>query len=213
MDIICELKDINKSYGNKKILENFSLSIHKNEFIAITGQSGSGKTTLLNLIGLLEKQDNGQITLFDEENAFSNPRLVRSFLRNKISYLFQNYALIDNESIEKNLEIPLIHSRHSKKQKTLLKEQALSEVGLTNSLKQKVYELSGGEQQRLAIARLLLKPCDLILADEPTGSLDVKNRDEILQLLADLNKKGKTIVVVTHDVEVAEKCSRIIKIS
>lgn len=180
--------------------------------IAITGRSGSGKTTLLNLIGLLERQSDGVIKLFGEENVFMNKRLVKRFLRYKISFLFQNFALIDDESIGNNLDIPLIHTKHSFKQKNELKLQALQEVGLDLSLKQKVYELSGGEQQRLAVSRLLLKPSELILADEPTGSLDEKNGNAILELLIQLNRQGKTVVIVTHDQEVAKVCNKVIEL-
>ncbi|MFD2043101.1 ABC transporter ATP-binding protein [Ornithinibacillus salinisoli] len=212
MQTICELKNVSKGYGNKQVLENLSLSITKGELLAITGRSGSGKSTLMNMIGLLEQQDDGTITLFGEENVYSNRKLVKSFLRNKIAYLFQNFALIDNTTIDKNLDIPLIHTGYSKNKRRDLKIEALSTVGLTNDLSQKVYELSGGEQQRLAIARILLKPSELILADEPTGSLDEKNQDDILKLLIELNLKGKTVVIVTHDKEVTNACKRVVQI-
>ncbi|HEX6594204.1 MAG TPA: ABC transporter ATP-binding protein [Bacillota bacterium] len=210
METICELKNIDKRYRVKEVLHHFSLSIPKGELIAITGRSGSGKTTLLNIIGLLEKPDSGSIRLFGKENPFKNRRIVNELLRTKIAYLFQNFALIDNESIRKNLTVPLIYSKQSKREKEATKESALRQVGLDLSLDQKIYELSGGEQQRVAIARLLLKPSELILADEPTGSVDADHRDDILALLKELHQRGKTILIVTHDPYVANICQRVI---
>lgn len=212
MEILCELKNVTKVYGDNRVLEEFSLQIQKGEFIAITGKSGSGKSSLLNMIGLLEKQDSGRISIFGEMNIFDNRKRVKELLRDKISYLFQNFALMDNDTIGNNLEVPLIGRRLSKREKESRKLKVLADVRLDLSLKQKVYELSGGEQQRLAIARLLLKPSELILADEPTGSLDETNRSIILDWLKLLNEDGKTVVVVTHDNVVAQYCDRVIQI-
>ncbi|MFR1784298.1 MAG: putative bacteriocin export ABC transporter [Sarcina ventriculi] len=210
MNNICILKNIKKKFNNKYILNNFNLSIKKGEFVAIRGKSGAGKTTLLNIIGLLESYDDGELYLF--ENKISNLKYnsINKILRYKIGYLFQNYALIDDESIDKNLEIALMYSKKNKIDKLNAKINALNLVGLNLDLSKKIYELSGGEQQRVAIARLYLKPCELILADEPTGALDNSTKLEIIKLLKKLNKSGKTIIIVTHDNEVAQTCDRII---
>lgn len=209
---ICELKNISKSYTSKRILNDIHLEVYEKEMVAITGNSGAGKSTLLNIIGLLEKADKGNIVMFGEDVTNINKSNLNKLLRKKISYLFQNYALIDNESIDKNLEIALVYSEKNKEEKQNMKKSVLERVGINLPLKTKIYELSGGEQQRVAIARILLKPCDLIIADEPTGSLDRYNRDEIVRILKEINKDGKTLIIVTHDEYVAKQCDRIIKI-
>lgn len=209
---ICKLRDISKSYSGKKIINNLDLEIYNGEMIAIVGKSGAGKTTLLNIIGLLELVDDGNVELFNQDVTKIKYREVNRILRNKISYLFQNYALIDNETIDQNLDIALTYSKINKSDKKKEKERVMKLVGLDMNTKTKVYELSGGEQQRLAIARILLKPSELILADEPTGSLDLNTRNEILDILKSINNNGKTIVIVTHDEYVANQCSRVIKL-
>lgn len=213
MEPICELRSIRKSYADHVVLNNLNLAIAKGEMVAITGKSGSGKTTVLNIIGMLEKPDEGIVKMFGEELPRMGSTKAKQLLRTRLSYLFQNYALIDNATVDENLDIPLLYSKKTKNDKKLLKIEALEKVGLKLSLKQKIHELSGGEQQRVAIARILLKPCDLILADEPTGSLDTANRDEILNILKELNRSGKTIIIVTHDPDVSKSCSRIIELS
>lgn len=212
MENICVLENITKRYSDKIILNNFNLSVNKGEMLAITGKSGTGKTTLLNIIGLLEKADSGNLYLFNNKISNIKYKTNSKLLKYKISYLFQNFALIDNESIDKNLEIALIDSKKNKKQKLEEKVAALKMVGLDLPLNKKIYELSGGEQQRVAIARLYLKPCDLILADEPTGSLDNSNKNEIINILKRFNKDGKTIIIVTHDNDVAMSCTRVLEL-
>lgn len=212
MNKICEISGLSKHFGEHHVLKEISLSIQEGEMVAITGKSGSGKTTLLNTIGMLEKPDSGNIRLFGESLPSPGSARARQLLRKKISYLFQNFALIDNASLDTNLEIALTYSEKKRAEKKRLKQDALSLVGLDLSLKQKIHELSGGEQQRVAIARILLKPCNLVLADEPTGSLDSNNRDSILRLLKTLNESGKTLVIVTHDHAVAQCCDRIINL-
>ncbi|SDB92708.1 ABC transporter ATP-binding protein [Shouchella lonarensis] len=213
MNTICELKHVTKRYGDATILDQVNLKIVEGEMVALTGESGSGKTTILNLIGLLERADEGEVLLFGNARPSRFSRQVTKLLREKIAYSFQHYALIDNGTIDENLEIPLIYSKLSRKEKQKRKLEALKEVGVALPLKQKIYTLSGGEQQRVALARMFLKPCELILADEPTGSLDSDNRDDIMRIFKQLHERGKTIVIVTHDPEVARRCGRIIDLA
>lgn len=208
---IIELKGVTKSY-NKKILDNFNMSINENEFVAIVGESGKGKSTLLNIVGLLENGDSGEIIIDGESNIEPNSSKASKILRYKINYLFQNFALIDEETVMKNLMLALKYVSINNMDKVNRIKEALDKVGLSGYEDKKVFELSGGEQQRVAIARCILKPSKIILADEPTGSLDEKNRDKVVGLLKDMNKEGKTILVVTHDKKVAEECGRIIEL-
>lgn len=205
-----ELLNINKAYEGNVVLKNFSLTINDGEFIAVTGPSGCGKSTLLNILGLLERCDSGQIIIDKEVILSPRSRKATKILREKISYLFQNFALIDEESVFNNLILALRYIKGNKKD---LISNALSRVGLAGYEHKKVYQLSGGEQQRIAVARLLLKPAKIILADEPTGSLDRENRDLIIQMLQELNHIGKTVLIVTHDQEIAMKADRIIRLN
>jgi len=208
--MIIELKNINKNYGNKYLFKNLNFSIKKGEMIAITGASGSGKSTLLNIIGLIDKPNSGEVSICGNKNPYDKEKIKLNLFRNNIGYLFQNYALVDNYTVSKNLDIALEYVKGKDKKK--LKEEALDKVGLLDKLNNKVFELSGGEQQRVALARLILKENDIILADEPTGSLDEDNKAIILTLLKELNNEGKTVVVVTHDKVVANMCDREINI-
>jgi putative ABC transport system ATP-binding protein len=203
---------VNKYFGENHVIKDFDLGVQPQEFVAIVGPSGIGKSTILNIIGLLIKADSGTVRLFGELAPSINSGKGRLLLRNKISYLFQNAALIDQASVLANLKLSQSYSRNSKFQKELERREALDEVGLTAELNQKVYELSGGEQQRLALAQILLKPNCLILADEPTGSLDDSNRDVVLEILERLHRRGKTLIVVTHDPVVYQRADRIIEL-
>lgn len=210
---IIELKNINKTFGERIIFDDFSLKIEKGEFLSVMGNSGSGKTTLLNIIGMLETANQGEIELLGYKNPkFESPTGVK-LLRNSISYLFQNYGLVESENVIYNLKISTRFLKLTKKQEEEKINEALEKVGLSGFAYKKVYHLSGGEQQRVALAKIILKPSEIILADEPTGSLDAENRDSILELLCEFNEQGKTILVVTHDPEVAQCATRHINIA
>lgn len=205
-----ELCNISKKYGTKVVLDRFCLSVQQGEFICISGESGKGKSTLLNMIGLLDHPDSGDVII----KGIKNPRLQsgagRSLLRNEIAYVFQNCGLVEDNTVLYNLKIS---ARFSKKCTVTGFEEALAGVGLPKSmLKQKVYELSGGEQQRVALSRLFFKPASVILADEPTGSLDAENRDIIMNILNTFNQSGKTLIIVSHDKEVEKCAKRVIKL-
>lgn len=192
-----ELKQVCKAYGHDLVLENVDLKIEDNEFVLIDGESGSGKSTLLNLMGLLDAPDQGEILLHGQKLPRPYTGKAQEILKNEIGWLFQNYALIQDRTVEFNLKSVL--SPASPDQHRKLMEKALEIVGLQGAQHKKVCTLSGGEQQRTAIARLLLKPCSVVLADEPTGSLDEMNRDRMIRLLKIMQKKGKTVIVVSHD--------------
>lgn len=199
------IKDLNKKYGEKSIFQDLNLEIQKGEFVIFSGHSGCGKTTLLNMIGALEPIDSGKI-IVDGINI-SNKKTQLKYFQQKVGFLFQNFALIENKTVKQNLEI--IKKKH-RSNKTL--ENVLESVGLIDKIDKKVYTLSGGEQQRIALARLMLKKCDLILADEPTGSLDTENAKKVINILKELNNEGKTIILVTHDENIKKESSTVINI-
>lgn len=207
-----KLENVTKTIGKKVILENLSLKINQGDLVAIVGKSGSGKSTLLNLLGLIDGDYSGHYEIFGQQNVPVNSVKSQAIIREHISYLFQNFALIDNETVEYNLMLALKYVKFSKKDKVKKIEEILERVGLSSTLHQKVSELSGGEQQRIAVARAILKPSQLLLADEPTGSLDPENRDLVLNFLLDMNKEGKTVIIVTHDAYVAQQCHRVIEL-
>lgn len=199
------MENVNKSFEDRAIFKDFNLQISKGSFVVISGNSGRGKTTLLNMMGGLEKPDSGNIVV--DGHNISEKRIKNKFFEESVGFLFQNFALIENKTVQQNLEI----IQKSGRSEISIKE-ALEKVGLAGTEKQKVYKLSGGEQQRIALARLMVKKCNLILADEPTGSLDEKNSDMVMEILRDLNKMGKTIVLVTHSRKIVEEAEFVVKI-
>lgn len=206
---IVEIKKMSKSFGNRQLFHDFNLAIEEHQMIAICGESGCGKTTLLNIIGGLESFDSGEVNLFGKNINDYHGKERRELYKNKMGFLFQNYALIEDETVMNNLIIPIRHQDKSLQEQKI--NEALEKVDLKGVIDNKVYSLSGGEQQRVALARLLLKPCQLILADEPTGNLDSVNKEIVFQILNHL-KQEKSIVIVTHDLDLAKRCDRIIEL-
>ena len=203
-----QLIGVKKQFEGKTILSDFSINISQNEFVTIMGKSGSGKTTLLNIMGLLDAPDQGTVKVLDYENPKNKD--IQQLRRYHFGYVFQNYVLMDNKTVKENL---LLSTKYSSKVNKSDLTGALETVQLNeNFLRKKVYQLSGGEQLRLAIARIILKPCDIIFADEPTGNLDDYNKKIILSLFRKLQQTGKTIVCVTHDQEIADQSNRTIKL-
>lgn len=215
MTPVIQFKNVSRVYGDPnnegtmvKALDNVSFEIKKGEFVAITGPSGSGKSTLLHLIGLLDKPTSGEI-LVDGELAseLSDAKLAK--LRNKkIGFVFQQFNLLKRTGALKNVELPLIYRGDPPSQRLRRAKEELESVGLGDRLNNSPAQLSGGQQQRVAIARALVTNPSLLLADEPTGNLDSKTGQEILQLFEKLHKNGVTIVLVTHDPNIAKKAKR-----
>lgn len=212
---IIELNKIYKTYGkgNAKIeaLKNINLQIKKGEFVAIMGPSGSGKTTLLNILGLLDKPKNGIYVLDNQKiNSSTNINTLAKLRKNKIGFVFQNYNLLPRTSALDNVILPAIYSGLKNRKEIAL--ELLEQVGLKNRIKHKPNELSGGEKQRVAIARSLINKPKIILADEPTGNLDTKSGQEIMRLFTKLNQeKEMTIVMITHESEIANYAMRTIR--
>lgn len=186
-----EIRHLYKSFEEKQLFSDLNLTIEDGEFVVFWGESGCGKTTLLNMIGSLEKIGKGEI-LVNHKNIFLRKN-QREYLKNEVGFLFQNFALIESKTVRENLDMV---KKQIRSEYTV--EQALEYVGLSDVIDKKVYKLSGGEQQRVALARLMIKKCSIILADEPTGSLDPNNADKVIELLKSLNRMGRTVVLVTH---------------
>ncbi len=209
---LVEINNLTKKYEKKTILRDISLTVEEGEFVCIHGKSGCGKSTLLNIIGLIEKYDSGSVKLFGNDINRTSIFARQKLIRYKIGYLFQNYALVDDSSVMNNLLMGMKYIKESDKIKKSKISETLKLVGLDGYEKKMIYKLSGGEQQRVAIARVMLKPSELILADEPTGSLDPENRDIVMDLLKKLNNEGKTILLVSHDVNVVKSADRVVEL-
>ena len=206
-----QLKNITKHYDTKIIFDHFNLTIEDNELVAIVGNSGSGKSTLLNIMGLLEEIEDGEIII--NHQLISNKKDALLLMRYDIGYMFQNNALVDDYTVKENLDIVLKYSRFNKKEKLNAIKQVLSTVGLEGYENRKVYSLSGGEAQRIAFCKLLLKKPKIVLCDEPTGSLDATNTKMMMDLLLEYHhSSGATVVIGTHDLDIAKLCERVIHI-
>ncbi len=187
-----ELKNVRKSFGERVLFENLNLKISDGEFAVLIGASGCGKTTLLDIIAGIEPIDSGEVLVDGVSILKRRNRLA--YYQTKLGMCFQNFALIENMTVRKNLELVQKKSRSD-----MSLDDALRRVGMTDYLDKKVCTLSGGEQQRIALARLMVKKCSIVLADEPTGSLDADNAAKLMAIVSDLSEMGKTVVMVTHD--------------
>lgn len=211
-----KLKNINRRYkieGNDfYALKDVNLQIAKGEFLAVMGASGSGKTTLLNILGGMDVATGGEY-LFEEEKVheFKNSKL-HTFRKNNISFIFQRFELISFYTVTQNMELPMRAKNIEKKVQKETVNNALKELGILECAKKYPPHLSGGQQQRCAIGRAIASGNQLLLADEPTGALDKKTGEEIMHILTRLNQEGRTVIVVTHDIEVARHTNRIIRI-
>lgn len=208
-----EIMDVTKKYGDRVIFDHINMEIREGEMTALIGPSGCGKSTLLNMIGLLEDLSNGKITIFGKEIPKINSRKATMLRRNTVNYLFQSSALVGDMTVYQNLMLAMHFVRISQKEKEIRINRMLHEVGLPKMKSAVVNTMSGGEQQRVALARTLLKPGKLILADEPTGALDEKSAEKVFLLLRDLCVQyKKTVIMVTHNMELAQQTDQVVNL-
>jgi len=214
---VVKLTNINKIYSQGQelsfqALDNVNLTINKGEFIAIIGPSGSGKSTLMNLLGLLDQPTTGTYELDGTDVSSLSENEAAQTRNKKIGFVFQSFNLLPRTKAIDNVALPLIYSNISKEKRLAMAEKELKQVGLETKLNSKPNQLSGGQQQRVAIARSLVTNPEIILADEPTGNLDSKTSSEIMDLFKNLHRQGKTIILITHEENIAKQAKRVIKI-
>lgn len=214
MNEIIKISELNKTYATGEIqvhaLKNINISIKEGEYVAIMGKSGSGKSTLMNILGCLDKQSSGIYELDGIDIASQSERQL-SYVRNKkIGFVFQSFNLIPRTSAIKNVELPMIYGKMNAKERRQRAKELLEKVDLGDRLEHMPNEISGGQKQRIAIARALANKPAILLADEPTGNLDSKSSVEIMNLFTELNNEGVTVIVVTHEDDIAEFTKRVI---
>lgn len=212
-----KLENVTKIYGSKECetlaLDGVNLTVDDGEMLAIMGASGSGKSTLLNIIGAMDVMTSGKYTYNDIEVSALKDSKIHEFRKNNISFVFQNFALMNNYTVYENVELPLLPKKVAAKERKRIVKEMLDIMGISELSKKYPTQLSGGQQQRCAIARALASGNDVILADEPTGALDKKTGDDIMAAFIKLNELGRTVIIITHDENVAKKCKRTIHIS
>lgn len=216
METLVEVQDMCKIYnpGENEVraLDHVSLKIHRGEFVAIIGHSGSGKSTLMNMLGCLDVPTSGRYFLNGKDVSNLTDDELSDIRNLEIGFIFQGFNLIPNLTARENVELPLIYRGVGKKERTVLAEESLQMVGLEHRMEHKPSEMSGGQQQRVAIARAIAAKPPVILADEPTGNLDSKSTQEIMNVLKDLHRSGRTVILITHDDEIAAQVKRVIRI-
>lgn len=214
--MILELKNIYKNYKQGKmevpVLKDISLSVEEGEYVAIMGPSGSGKTTLMNIIGCLDKPTSGVYKLSGEDILEYKDKDMSKVRLNSIGFVFQSFNLMQRQSALDNVSLPLLYAGVPKKQRRLIAKTALERVGLEDRANFKPTQMSGGQNQRVAIARAIVNNPKIILADEPTGALDSKSGEQVMDLFHKLNEEGVTIIMITHEREIAEHAGRILHI-
>ena len=211
-----EIKDITKKYqmGSEIVaaLRGVSVNLDANEYLAIMGPSGSGKSTLMNIIGCLDTPSSGAYLLEDDDVSKMNDDQLAEIRNQKIGFVFQTFNLIPRADVFHNVELPMVYSGLSTSKRKKMAEEAIEKVGLTDRMKHKPSELSGGQRQRVAIARALVNNPSIILADEPTGNLDSSTGEEIMEIFDQLHAAGNTIILVTHENDIARHANRVIKL-
>lgn len=209
---LIQLSNVVKSYSNGdqelNVLKGIDLTVYEGEFVAIMGPSGSGKSTLMNIIGLLDKPTSGDYSLNGTQVEELKEKQLAKVRNQEIGFVFQQFFLLSKLSALQNVELPLVYAGVNSSKRRQLAKQFLEKVELSERMKHLPSELSGGQKQRVAIARALVNNPSIILADEPTGALDTKTSDQIMQLLTELSREGKTIVMVTHEPEIADFATR-----
>ena len=213
---VIELKDIQKTYrigeSEYAVLKGIDLEIEEGEFIALMGPSGSGKSTLLNIVGCLDRPTSGRFLLLGQDISLTSDDELARLRREELGFIFQTFNLIGRISVQKNVELPMMLRgvvRQKRRERAL---KLLSDIGIANRSDFSPQNISGGERQRVAIARALANDPTIIIADEPTGNLDLKNSNEVMKILSKLNQEGRTIIMVTHNPEITENCSRVIRL-
>ena len=214
---VIELKDIQKTYriGESEfaVLKGIDLQIDEGEFIALMGPSGSGKSTLLNIVGCLDRPTSGRFMLLGQDISLTSDDELARIRREELGFIFQTFNLIGRISVQKNVEVPMMLSGVcAREAKGAGSKAAPGSVGIAHRSDFSPQNISGGERQRVAIARALANDPKIIIADEPTGNLDLKNSDEVMKILSKLNQDGRTIIMVTHNPEITENCSRVIRL-
>lgn len=216
MGELIQIRDMCKIYhpGENEVraLDHVNLEIEEREFVAIIGHSGSGKSTLMNMLGCLDIPTSGSYILHGEDVSGLSENELSDIRNREIGFIFQGFHLIPNLTAAENVELPLIYRGVSRAKRTQLSSAALQRVGLAHRMLHRPAEMSGGQQQRVAIARAIAQAPPLILADEPTGNLDSGSTKEIMQILKELHEEGRTVILITHDNEIAEQAGRIITI-
>ena len=216
MGALVEIKDVCKVYnpGENEVraLDHVSVTIDEGEFVAIIGQSGSGKSTLMNMLGCLDVPTSGSYMLHGQDVSDLDDNELSDIRNREIGFIFQGFNLIPNLTALENVELPLIYRGVGRTKRVELSKKALVKVGLENRIGHKPSEMSGGQQQRVAIARAIAQAPPIILADEPTGNLDSNSSKEIMSILQNLHSEGRTVILITHDNEIAAQAKRIIKI-
>lgn len=216
MQNIIEIKNLNKFFGEGEnrvhILKNINLEIQQGDFIAIIGTSGSGKSTLMNIIGCLDTPTNGSYAITGQETATLSANQLSELRQQRFGFIFQRYNLLPTLNAQENVALPAVYTGMAKEQRLARAAQLLDKLGLANKMENKPNQLSGGQQQRVSIARALMNGGDIILADEPTGALDSKSGEMVMEILQQLHQEGHTIILVTHDQHIAQFASRIIEI-
>ena len=215
-NLVVQVRDLSKVYGHGdtavRALKNINLEIARGDFVAIMGASGSGKSTLMNILGCLDAPSTGEFYLRDLNVAHLDENQLAVVRSRLIGFVFQSFNLIPRTSALKNVELPMAYQGISRVDRKKRAEEALASVGLSERMHHQSHELSGGQQQRVAIARAIVTTPAMILADEPTGALDSGSTFEILNLLKELNKQGTTVVVITHEEEVARAAQRVVRL-
>jgi putative ABC transport system ATP-binding protein len=215
-ELVIQIKDLCKSYKmgthELQVLKNLSLDVTKGEYIALMGPSGSGKSTLMNIIGCLDNFNSGKYILNGVDVSELTDNELAEVRNKEIGFIFQTFNLLPRYSALENVELPLIYAGISKTERTQRANEVLKQVGLEDRMHHKPNELSGGQRQRVAVARALVNAPSILLADEPTGNLDSKTSEEIMALFEDIHQAGNTIILVTHEEDIAKKAKRIIRL-
>jgi lipoprotein-releasing system ATP-binding protein len=209
--VLIELVNVKKRVGSEEILKGVDLKVHKGEFLAVVGASGSGKSSLLYIMGLLDFPTEGRVFFKGQQVSSMDPQVVSKIRNESVGFVFQFHYLLPEFNLLENVMIPMLKKGIPRRQAEERARELLKSLGLDGKEKRKIYQVSGGEMQRTAIARALANNPEVILADEPTGNLDSKNTQMVMQILEDINRSGTTVVMVTHELNLAKRADRIVQ--